>query len=119
MSTLTSFKDGSLGCDSQHMQSRADGSLGAFRDAVSGGFQSMQAISNYTGMQAVSGHQSAYKDGTLGCGCGTSGLGETDTGTLKIVGVGLAAMVGLYLVAEKKLLKANRSKRRRRSRRRR
>jgi hypothetical protein len=94
---MAAIRDGSLG--SLNMQSYENGTLGNLNSA-------------------------SYRDGSLGCGCGVSGLGESEgakTGTL--LALAGAALVGLYLVTEKKLLKANRRRpvrrRRRRSSRRR
>ena len=115
MSTLTSIKDGSLGAHN-HMQAYTDGSLGGHL---------------FEGMQTVSGiNESAYKAGSLGCGCspsvkglgeyfssGVNGLGEMLDTTPKKVGAGIVAVIALYMAGKKtKLIK---NKRRRGSRRRR
>ena len=127
MSTLTSIKDGSLGAHN-HMQAYTDGSLGGHL------FEGMQAVAgpDFSHMAQISGiNESAYKAGSLGCGCGTSGLrglgeyfssslqgiGDVLNTTPKKVGAGLAALLVLYVAGKKTKLIKN-SRRRRKSRRR-
>jgi hypothetical protein len=83
-------------------------------------------------MQAVAGlNESAYKAGSLGCGCspsvkglgeyfssGLNGLGTVLDTTPKKVGAGVVALVVLYMAGRKTKLIKNRSRRRRGRRRR-
>lgn len=88
MSTLTSFKDGSLG-SGPNMAAVRDGSLGNHMQAYQNG-----SFGNL--------NSSSYRDGSLGCGCGISGLGTEGTATplfpltlLAILGGGLFLMYSL------------------------
>jgi hypothetical protein len=126
MSTLTSIKDGSLGAVS-NQQVFQDGSLG---NHLFQGMDSVSGVGLYN-MTAVSGHESSFQDGSLGCGCGTSGLGEYFEGGLSgikemfastpaKVGAGVAAVAALYFLSKKsKLVKNMRRQISRKSRRRR
>lgn len=72
MSTLSSYKDGSLG--GPNMAAIHDGSLGNLNMA-------------------------SYRDGSLGCGCGVQGLGQEDSGSgIKFVGAGLGVLALLFFV---------------------
>src|SRR5690606_3695160 len=90
MSTLTSFKDGSLG-GGPNMSAIRDGSLGggsnmsAFKDGSLGFVQNGSFRDGSLG-RTQSGsfkdgslgrtQSGSFKDGSLGCGCGMKGLGE-------------------------------------------
>lgn len=77
MSTLTSFKDGSLG-GGPNMSAIRDGSLGggsnmsAFKDGSLGFVQNGSFRDGSLGRT----QSGSFKDGSLGCGCGMKGLGE-------------------------------------------
>lgn len=106
MSTLTSYKDGSLG-GGPNMSAIRDGSLGggsnmsAFQDGSLGYVQSGSFRDGSLG----SVQSGSYKDGSLGCGCGMKGLGE-DAAAVKqsalIAVVGIAALLAYFTLAPKK-----------------
>jgi len=96
MSTLTSYKDGSLGA--LNMAAHRDGSLGAL-------------------------NMTTYRDGSLGCGCGGGSVGALDFSTWgtsqKVLGAAAALGVLYFLGKKTKLIKNPRRKARRSRRRRR
>jgi len=86
MSTLTTYRDGSLG-SGPNMSAMSDGSLGSLN---------MQAYQNGTLGNL---NMRSFRDGTLG-GCGCRGVGE-DKGPpspLNVIGAGVGIMAILFFI---------------------
>lgn len=80
MSTLTSYKDGSLG-SGPNMSAIRDGSLGQLN------------MQSYENGSLGNLNMSAFRDGSLGCGCGVSGIGTVDFLDTTPKKIGAAAVV--------------------------
>ncbi len=82
MSTLTSWKDGSLGVHHSHMQVVKDGSVGAYRHMTASG---------------AGPNMSAIMDGSLGSNCGCGSADGMSAGP-KLLGLGAAGLIAYFLL---------------------